>query len=276
MPPFLEMSDTLFDLARRASHALAKAFSELAKRTPSAIDLQQQVSTDGRVSVNMKPARLLEFLETGRRTNVFEWAAEVARPGRSKQAILREHLKGWYPGRTRFEKRYAGGGSFHYGALNIGGLGVPRFGDYCAVTKRDAPATETRLVFLSHDSLKGFHDSSGRLLERLLVRGIAVPALVGELSALKLQKDLDGSPEDWPIAVCSDSDFVEAVFSDAPTLDRLEEVRIAKSEYSRLQRLALRATATGRVLPAGQNEDVVRFERTRQLLTARAIPLNKG
>lgn len=78
----------------------------------------------------------------------------------------------------KFEERYGGGQHFHYSAVNIGGLGAPRYGQFCAVFGKVANGDQDRCAVLGEDSLTGasLRDAAGRLLERLMVPHLAAPA----------------------------------------------------------------------------------------------------
>lgn len=71
---------------------------------------------DGRVSVNMKPSALENFLESGCWLNMFEVAEiEARKTGRELEVVLREKLGHWYEWRIEFERSAGEGVHFHYG-----------------------------------------------------------------------------------------------------------------------------------------------------------------
>lgn len=237
--------------------------------------LCEAVAHRGRVSLNTRPENLRRILESGRFRNEYDLAEEEARrTGRDREQLRRERLGRWYEPRTEFEARVGGGSRLLYGALNIGGLGAPRYGSFCVVTSRRAARGESRLAFLQEDSLIGFRSPDGTLDDASLRRGIATPCRAGRLAALKHEDALAGTRDaEWSSMMCADTCYIEAALSDAPTVQQIEEVRVSSAEMSRIQASA--REVLGQRVSSSDALDVHQLARIRQELAKLRISLTE-
>lgn len=218
------MSPTpLHDLARSARDALREQAEAIPHPPASADAIQAQA----RVSVNMKPSMLRRFLDGEPRRNAFEQAeVEAQRTGESVDTILRKHQGDYFHLRRRFEARAGGTRHFHYGALNVGGMGAPRYGRFCVIDGRRPTQPPFDPVWVAEDTLTGrrFRDRIGRLLWRKLAAWCAPSDAAGHLAIVKLASM---SPTDGPLhdQICSDTDYIEALFLDPLDRQEVEEIR---------------------------------------------------
>lgn len=272
------MSDVvdLFDLAKNNDPRLEENFQRLLETASEAARVKLRefatlVEHSGFVSLNLRIVSLLAFLDSGRQWNVFEWAeAESEVSGREADDHLRERLGVWYPKRTAFEDSFVGGREFHYGALNIGGLGAKRYGTCCAVTLQRFLDRE-RLVFLHSDSLRDFVDEHARVLHDVLRVSVASKGSHHHLAATKHAEDCPESG-DWHRMLCSSAGYVEAIFRGSATVDELGVVRFPKSEYDEIQDLTL-GILIGDTVKDADRIRVTQFGKLTQQLETRSIPL---
>ena len=213
---------------------------------------------------------LLAFLDGEPRRHVFGWAAaESVATGEAVDAWLRRKLGRWYAKRTRFEGRAGGGRYFHYGALNIGGMGSPRYGRLCVVDARPVADTTPDPVWIAEDSLRGarIRDSIGRLLWKRLGPWVAAAEQAGELAALKLAED-PSDPRPVEERVCNNNDYIEGLSLEPIEVGHVEEVRSASDDD--LQQRALDAMLTGATL--GESLDLGLHARVRDRADRLGIP----
>ena len=238
VPPLMRLAKAhRADLLHR--HALACAGPDAA----TALHLADQVDREAFASVNMRPAALLEFVKTGERWHAWELATrQAAASGHGVQHHLRDNLGRHYPRRVQFERRFAGDVHFHYAAVNLGGLGSPRYGQLCCVFQRCASRPPESDVVVDQDTLTGdgLRDAIGRLLERRLAKHLATPDAVGPLLAQKHASALqEVDPDAWPEALCNNDVYSELISVHPPKLDDMQEVRIPEATRKTLEDRAL-------------------------------------
>lgn len=237
---------------------------------PSCEHLSSAVHDEIRTSVNMKPSMLAAFLRGEPRRNVFEWAAEQsARSGMSIDSILRDKLKVWYRRRLRFERRAGDGYHFHYAAMNIGGMGSPRYGRLCVVDRRLPAVTSPDPVWIAVDSLSGerLRDRSGRLVWRRLQAWVAPWDLGSALAALKLTSATSAAGA-LTHRVCNNDDYLEALSLHPLAVEDVQEIRSEKDDD--LQARALDAILKGSTM--GDDLDLALHAEVRDAAQARGIP----
>ena len=250
---------TLCELADRNRDALSRRFEEIPQgpRRVRRDEVRAVVERDGRLSVNLSPAGLQGFLDSGRLKNRFDLAREQASvDGVDALEIVRASLKVWAPRRVAFETAFDGSpGRLYYGALNVEGLGAPRYGDFCVVAKAESPH-RAQTCWIAWDSLKGpwFVENRDQPDPQTLETHLAAHEDVGKLAALKLD-DRSPIPEShatWKSTLCSDSDYVEAAFR--------HPIRIADVEAVRVDAQAVRAIRAQLLArpPQGADRDAIR------------------
>lgn len=216
----------------------------------------------GHFTCNVKP-RVLERILSGEPwRNAFEQAQHDAlRMGVEPEEVLRARLKDFYERRVAFEKEAAGGSHFYYGALNVGGMGAPRYGRLCVVFGRCGCEDDGR-SWLHADSLRGawFADGGESLDWDLLVEHSADNVHVHVLAGAKCLVPGE-SVEDGLRRVCTNDDYVEGLQLRRLTLDEASEIRSETDEE--VQQRALRASLDG--ASADEELDLGVLERLRAL-----------
>ncbi|MBZ5618262.1 MAG: hypothetical protein LAQ69_05920 [Acidobacteriia bacterium] len=230
----------LFEIARNNRDALEARFAALkSSASPDVAGSLQRfadaVLNNGRVSINMRPMPLLSFLVSGFHQNIYEWSrSRGEESGKPPEDIIRERLGAFYSKRIAFDRYFANGETFRYGALNIGGTGAKVYGDYCAILLNrafDGP----EIAYLKSDSLKTYVKADGAVDEGVLREDAAPHSHRHASACLKCASELAKTAEEaWAALLCSDSDFVEAVFSAQITPGEVEAIRIERKQYREL------------------------------------------
>jgi len=232
-------------------HQLAEdGRAELRERAERADpDLARQVrgaiAAGAKLTVNMKPSSLEPFLDGEPRMNMFEWAdREADRLSRPATELLRERLKEWYGPRIEFEQRCGAGRHFHYGALNVGGMGSPRFGRYCVVDGRAFAGTAPDPIWVAEDSLRAtrFRGPDDGLEWSALARWVATTECAADLAIAKFD-DLGPSGQPIDLRICSSDDYIEGLSLKPVVVSDVEEIRSDIDDD--LQRRALTAALEG-------------------------------
>jgi hypothetical protein len=188
-----------------------------------------RVERDGRLGLNLRQTILVRFLAVGGGyQNIYEQAEELERrTGEPRDVLLRARLKNYYDLRTAFDGALAHGTRFRYGALNLGGLGAVRFGDYCLVFQASYAAGLAALAYLWADSLKTYILPDGTVDLAGLRRDACPHSHRQFLAGLKHGAEVERTLEaDWPTLVCSSAGFIEAVFLGTPVPEDCEAVRM--------------------------------------------------
>ncbi|MBF0175040.1 MAG: hypothetical protein HQL83_16610 [Magnetococcales bacterium] len=267
----------LFALAQANDPALEQQFAAQSAGTSTNAtalrDMSALVFSTGNVTVNMRIDVMNQFFATEHMTNIYEWAKEHSlRHGRTQEELLREKLGRWYEQRVKFDEAFIDGNQFRYGALNIDSLGPSKFGDLCVVIKEpfwdDHP-----VAYLKGDSLKTFMDSHHNLLEDRLRVSVSSKDRRHQMMALKHSPHLtQWEKKDWPRKVCSTDEFVEAIFVKSFTSSQIQEVRIDKGLFFRMNNIAFNKNARIQCTP----EEIFQansFEIINKILHRLGIPL---
>ena len=194
------------------------------------------VFSDGRVAMNMRPMPLMSFLVFGLHQNLYEWArARAEESSRPVEDLIRERLGDYYSRRTTFDRHFKNGEALRYGALNAGGLGVRLYGDYCVVLHIRQFEQSNVVAYLRSDSLKTYLLPSGLVDDASLQRDATPHSHRHIFAAIKYEPKITPSEEVlWPTLLCSDADFIEAVFLAQVTPVEVESIRIEKRQYQEL------------------------------------------
>jgi hypothetical protein len=211
----------------------------------------EHVQKTGQVSVNMRPFVLSNLLADEPHRNMYEWAQDQADlSGRRVTDILREKLGTYHDQRLAFDISFENGKKFRYGALNTGGIGTSNYGQFCVVLKADFPASTPTFVYLQGDSLKTCMNPGGTLNETAVRTGCSRHDQGHLLAAIKHSDDIPRTAEDtWPAVLCSNKDYIEAIFERPLSADDIDKVRVTDADYQNLFNLAF-ADFTRKLSPA--------------------------
>jgi hypothetical protein len=227
------------DLFKTADANCSKLEDSLQKAVAAAGDpgglrrFGDRIKADGRVSINLRPSTLVAFFNAGTHQNIYEWAAEMSGLGGVPQDhLLREHLGRYYESRLAFDASIEMGTKLRYGALNIGGMGATNYGDCCLVMS--APAAEKASpAYLPSDSLQTY--VRGVAVDRAgIARDVAPHSHRAHTATLKHERDVSRRAEPtWPLMVCSNAGYVEAIFIPPVLPDHVAAVRMRRADHER-------------------------------------------
>jgi len=101
------------------------------------------IEREWNVSVNMRPERIFRFLTLGYCDSIHGYMDSLEKTIREtsdirvdREVFYRNLLKKSKDKRIAFEQQFDGGDKFKYGALNIGGIGVEKYGCFCVILDR--------------------------------------------------------------------------------------------------------------------------------------------
>ena len=182
---------------------------------------------------------LNNFLTEGRYKNMYELKKgqekEIKRVRELRISVkqaVKKHLKSDYKSRLIFDHTFEDGEKFKYGALNIGGLGVKEYGEYCVVIKRKQLEEYSSSVFIKENSLN-YVDCQHVNIEQLR-QNIANKECVYFLATLKHEDNIEKIPDNkWASMVCCNESYIEAITKDEIKNNHIESVRMSKNDYDR-------------------------------------------
>ncbi len=158
--------------------------------------------------------------------------------------LLEEKLKAFYQRRLSFDSTFEDGQKLRYGALNTGGAGCTGYGNFCVLMKSSFPTDLEEIAYLSGDSLNFFMKADGHPDIDKISRESALHSHRHFLATLKHISVIPSSDErDWPIMICSDTDYLETIFIQEIVSEVIKEIRIPADEHSRLNDLVFEAFA---------------------------------
>jgi len=235
----------IFDVANQNSNNLNTQYKLLKERYGDQNNLDilsnfvKLVKNKWAISLNMGLGTLNIFLIAGRYKNVYELKkeqggklTEVRKLEIFDEQAVKSHLKSYYRSRVTFNCTVEDGEKFKYGALNIGGLGLERYGEYCVVIKRKQLEEYPSLAFIKEDSLKYVEEDSVNI-ERLS-QDIANRECVHALAAIKHEKEIGKIPfDELASVICCDECYIEAITSDKIENGHIGSVRMSKTDYAR-------------------------------------------
>ena len=235
----------IFDIANQNSDNMKTQYKLLKERYGDQNNLDilsnfvKLVKNKWAISLNMGLGTLNIFLIAGRYKNVYEVKKEQGGKLRelrkleiSDEQAVKSHLKSYYRSRVTFNRTVEDGEKFKYGALNIGGLGSERYGEYCVVIKRKQSEEYSSLAFIKEDSLEYVEGDSVNI-ERLS-QDIANRECVHALVALKHENGIGGFPfDELASMICCDESYIEAITTDEIENGHIGSVRMSKMDYNR-------------------------------------------
>lgn len=193
----------------------------------------EQIKSYGRISINMRQYTLISLLLFKRHQNMYEWVEEREKESpKNREQILKDKLGSYYEARMAFDHFFDDGERFRYGALNIGGLGATKYGEYCVILTKKFLNDCLCLTFLKNDSLKAYILPDFSVDIDRLKEDVADREHLHILAALKHQAELKTTPsEEWGAMVCCSDAYIEAITpQDIPVLV-VDCVRMSKGNH---------------------------------------------
>ena len=233
----------ILDLANQNSDSLRTRYELLKESYADQNDLDmlndfvKLVKDKWAISINMRQWVLNNFLVAGKYENIYglkkERGEEIAKVRELEiplEQAIEKHLKGYYKSRVTFDRNFEDGEKFKYGALNIGGLGIKKYGEYCVVIKREQLEEHSSLAFIREDSLNYVDNHHVNIKQ--LSQDIANTECVHLLVILKHENDIGRIPVDICASmICCDESYIEAITKDEILSSYIESVRMSKKDY---------------------------------------------
>jgi len=187
------------------------------------------------ISVNMRLATISSFIKYGTYQNVSEFVKEIEKYSDKEQQsskVPNKPQKTDVDKRVIFEQTFEFGENFKYGALNIGGIGVTIYGEFCVIFKRSKVKDYSSLIFIKKDSVKGdYVDNNGCVDFTKLAQDMANKENIHLLATIKHEEDLKQiSDSRWSGMLCCDTDYIEAITHNDIIDDHVDIVRISKKD----------------------------------------------
>ena len=219
------------DLERRTNDILAPNSIEDREALQR---FMQRVVDEGRISINGWADELLPFIDENRYCNIHEKLDKIPLlPGQTREDLLSEAKRKWYPKRCRFDDAVNEGRGLKYAALYLGGGGAEGYGPYCVVLRQGFTTDNPNLAYLWYDSLKRYVADlnnidwarlSCEIASESHKQHLALWKLHLEVIALSRHHGLEDQAEAWGRLILSDLDYIEAVFTQDLTREEIEFV----------------------------------------------------
>jgi hypothetical protein len=147
--------------------------------------------------------------------------------------------KTYLTARGAFEHLWVGGEEFVYFAVNAGGRGLPKFGDFCLVVPDPSERGRSVAVF-PDDTAQRYGDKSPVDADRARDEAAAWEDR-DALAVTQLgSRALTAAPPAWPELICSNDGYLETVVTPSPPIVDVAEVRLPQEYLDRLERLDAR------------------------------------
>lgn len=193
------------------------------------------IQTEGRLSVNRRPAPLLGILQERVYCNIYRFAQrESVKEGKSAEEIMREKLPAdYFAKRSAFDNFFEAGTSFLYSALNIGNAGSVHYGEYCIIWKSEIRPAYA-IGYLNGDSLNCFMKDAHTVDAEKLTVSCACHETKQYLALEKLGEAVLSEGEKlWANRLCNDKEYIEAIFENGTgeiSVSYVEEIRLPESK----------------------------------------------
>jgi len=231
-----------------------------------------------RVAINMKIPQLAMFLEEGRYLNVHELTAKkTGATGAELAAAVERYLASFTNQRLAIDRLFGFGPDSHYAALNLGGAGLTRYGDACAVFRPGRWSICS--TCFAGDSVRLCFSAAGELaVSEAMILGHFAPGEDAAALAVVAHADFfDGT------AICVDpvkvrrlietGDLaIEVHLHGAVTRDKIAEVIMEQKKLDELETLSRKYDSLQAPRPFAY-DIVPEFRRTLALLEQHGIPL---
>jgi hypothetical protein len=195
-----------------------------------------------KITINSKLFVIFDLLNNGKYLNIYDAASNYSHLFHEPQErFLRAWLGAFYERRIAFDKAFKDGEKFIYGALTAGDGGLREYDPYCLQLVDHLHASAKALAYLPGDSVAICFSPSGDFDEAGTCAMITphshrhVSAAANNWQAVLLTNNAD-----WPNLLNQKTNYIEAIFVDDLTLDKIEKVQVLKSEYDRMISLVLR------------------------------------
>ena len=233
-----EMGDKNSDYLKSQYDLLKQTYQNSLQDLEAFVELIEKEWT---ISINMKLLAIHDLLVLGNYENVFEYYESIEEAFDIKISLdkaLEIRLKSYKPKRMAFNSCFNDSERFKYGALNIGGLGISMYGEFCVVLKKSEIERYTSLVFIKEDSLNEYVDVNCNVDCNRMSKDVANRDHVHFLVAIKHQGSIKTiQKHQWAKMICCNEQYVESIIQDDVINDHVEVVRISKEDHKRMYKI---------------------------------------
>lgn len=230
-----EMGDKNSDYLKSQYDLLKQTYQNSLQDLEAFVELIEKEWT---ISINMKLLAIHDLLVLGNYENVFEYYESIEEAFDIKISLdkaLEIRLKSYKPKRMAFNSCFNDSERFKYGALNIGGLGISMYGEFCVVLKKSEIERYISLVFIKEDSLNEYVDTNYNVDYNRMSKDVANRDHVHFLVAIKHQGSIKTiQKHQWAQMICCNKQYVESIVQDDVINDHVEVVRISKEYHKRM------------------------------------------
>jgi len=235
----------LFNLAKQNSTRIKNKYIQLRSSLKNEVqeekfDEIESILSKWRISLNLTLEILFKILQQGEYKNIFsvkkeelERLLEIEEHMKitEKEAVKR-HLKNYYFPRVCFNQEFDKSENFKYGAFNIGGLGIEKYGEFCLIIKEEFCLKHySYIAFLKEDSLSYF--DMGKIEINKLAYDLSNRECAPNLTMIKYFDLFDGvNLESIPNIICNNKDYVEVIIEDKILIEHFQSIRLSKLNYN--------------------------------------------
>ncbi len=235
----------LFNLAKQNSPKIKKDYIQHKSSLKDEVQKEkfneiEDILSNWRVSLNLTLEILSKIIQQGEYKNIFivkkeEFEKLLNIDGCiriSNEDAVKRHLKNYLYPRVCFNQEFDRSENFKYGAFNIGGLGIDKFGEFCLIIKEEFCFKHySRIAFLKEDSLNYFE--MGKININKLTNDLSNRDNVPYLTMLKHFDLFDSVDIDLiPNMICNNDDYVEGIIEDIILIDHIQSVRLSKLNFN--------------------------------------------
>jgi hypothetical protein len=189
------------------------------------------------LSINLKLSEINSFLISGIYQNMYQVIEddllELKRERGvdiSKEEAARNRMGIFFEKRKIFENQFEESDRFIYASLNVGGIGLKKYGEFSLITHKKEVKKISSCAFLKKESIS--YVNNGKVNIEQLKHDTANRETVHLLTAIKNEKDLPRTAKkNWPKMVCHEKNYIEAVTADEISIKHISTVRMSKDSY---------------------------------------------
>lgn len=200
-------------------------------------DFIDLVKNKWNLSINLRMHDLNLFFTEGEYKNKYDLEKEGKDYGRLLKYLKnrkKRNIKGKQINNKRdiFDNSFENGRKNQYLSLNIGGLGIKKYGNFCLIIKQNQVKNYKSLIFIKEDSLNYINGSNVNIEK--LKKEVSNKNFVHLLTVIKHKDDIfsPGFIEKCHNIICCDNNYIEAITQDKIIIGHIDCVRISRTDYN--------------------------------------------
>lgn len=231
----------IFSLANTTQEKIEKEYHEYInsvnqeKREPL-VNFNGVLDEESTISLNVKSKVLMEMFNGSHYLNIYEYSEILAKQKAIKvDQILKERLKNYYLPRITFDSAIENGTKLYYCSLNIGNVGLFKFGYYNLNYSTDL-FDDNNICYLEDDSLKSYMLDEKTVNFERLENCIANNETKSYFITLKHKHQIVNlEAHQLAEMVCNNDTYIEVIHDTKMTISDIKEMRFPKKKYTDLQ-----------------------------------------